>query len=63
MLLTVPQVMVQKIHSKVEGVREDVRVGRNLLLADAASDLIRMRAERCDGPAFFCSFAELVVQY
>lgn len=38
--------ILHKIHSKIDGVREDVRVGRNRLIADAASDLTSMRAER-----------------
>ncbi|TFK54143.1 hypothetical protein OE88DRAFT_1642744 [Heliocybe sulcata] len=39
------EVIVQKISSKVEGVRSEVRVGRKMLLQDAAADLQAMRNE------------------
>jgi hypothetical protein len=40
------QALLCKIHSKVEGVREDVRNGRERLITDAVSDLMRMRSEK-----------------
>ncbi len=38
---------MQSVVNKFEGLREEVRVGRDELLRRAADDLHAMRAERC----------------
>ncbi|GJE97964.1 hypothetical protein PsYK624_141860 [Phanerochaete sordida] len=47
-LQEIQEAVLHKITSKVEGVRRDVRRGRDLLLAEAAADLQDMRAESID---------------
>ncbi|KZT26675.1 hypothetical protein NEOLEDRAFT_199803 [Neolentinus lepideus HHB14362 ss-1] len=44
-LSEIQEVIVQKISSKVEGVRHEVRMGRKMLLQDSAADLQAMRNE------------------
>ncbi|KAH9933688.1 hypothetical protein B0H21DRAFT_825760 [Amylocystis lapponica] len=44
-LAEISQVIMQRIGRRLEGVRDDIRAGREALLAEAASDLFEMRAE------------------
>ena len=44
--ILVPQVVVQNVINKFEGLREEVRTGRDELLRRAADDLHAIRAER-----------------
>jgi hypothetical protein len=40
------QAILHKITNKVEGVKQQINLGRNVLLQDATVDLESMRAER-----------------
>lgn len=40
------QAVMQKITRRFEGVRDDVRAGREAILAEAAADLLELRTER-----------------